>query len=183
MLVIVDFDALAQASDFPIERRQVVSLCWMQDLNQGLCNRISSRLNYRLKNDWAIEDQAKHLNSTACPYDQRAFNPFDPTAIWLSHLVLAINMFVVFNFDALAQTSDFQIERRQVIFLCWMQDLNQGLWDQISSRLNARWQTDWAIKDQAKTLNSTAVTMISKHSAHSNPLPFGFRTCLWLYTC
>ena len=30
----------------------------------------------------------------------------------------------------------------------------QGLWNRISSRLNARWQTDWAIYDQAKKLNS-----------------------------
>ena len=35
-----------------------------------------------------------------------------------------IYMFIVVNFDALAQASDFLIERRQVIFLCWMQDSN-----------------------------------------------------------
>ena len=35
-------------------------------------------------------------------------------------------IFVVFNFDALAQASDIQIKRRQVVFLCWMQDLNPG---------------------------------------------------------
>ena len=35
-------------------------------------------------------------------------------------------MFVVVNFDALAQTSDIRIERRQVVFLCWMQDSNPG---------------------------------------------------------
>ena len=35
-------------------------------------------------------------------------------------------IFVVVNFDALAQASDIQIERRQVVFLCWMQDLNPG---------------------------------------------------------
>ena len=40
------------------------------------------------------------------PYYQRAFSPLDPTAIWLSHLALAIYMFVV-NFDALPQASDF----------------------------------------------------------------------------
>ena len=44
----------------------------------------------------------KHFNSTTCPYGQRAFSPFDPTASWLSHLVLALNMFIVVNFDALA---------------------------------------------------------------------------------
>ena len=33
-------------------------------------------------------------------------------------------MFVAVNFDALAQASDIWIERRQVVFLCWMQDSN-----------------------------------------------------------
>ena len=37
-----------------------------------------------------------------------------------------IIMVFVVNFDALAQASDIQIERRQVVFLCWMQDLNPG---------------------------------------------------------
>ena len=53
---------------------------------------------------------------------------------------------------------------------------------QIASRLNARWQTDWAIEDQAKNLNSTAFPMISEHSAHVNPLSVDFRTWLWRYT-
>ena len=87
---------------------------------QGLWNRISSRLNARWQTDWAIEDQAKNLNSIARPYDQRAFSPLDPTAGWLSHLALAIYMFVVVNFDTLAQASDFLIERRQFVFICWM---------------------------------------------------------------
>ena len=37
----------------------------------------------------------KNLNSTARPYDQRAFSPLDPTAGWLSHLALAIYMFLL----------------------------------------------------------------------------------------
>ena len=110
--------------------------------------------------DWMLADKPtelsrikpKNLNSTARPYDQRAFSPLDPTVSWLSHLALAIYIFVVVNFDALAQASDIQIERRQVVFLCWMLDLNRGLRHQIASRLNARWQTDWAIEDQAKKL-------------------------------
>ena len=84
--------------------------------------------------DWMLADKPtelsriklKNLNSTARPYDQRAFSPLDPTVSWLSHLALAIYIFVVVNFDALAQASDIQIERRQVVFLCWMQDLNPG---------------------------------------------------------
>ena len=95
----------------------------------------------------------KNLNSTARPYDQQAFSPPDPTAIWHSHLALAIYIFVVVNFDALAQASDFRIERRQVVFLCWRQDSNpEGLRHLFASRLNACWQTDWAIEDQAKKL-------------------------------
>ena len=91
---------------------------------RGPRHQIASRLNARWQTDWAIEDQAKNLNSTARPYDQRAFSPLDPTVSWLSHLALAIYIFVVVNFDALAQASDIQIERRQVVFLCRMQDLN-----------------------------------------------------------
>ena len=74
----------------------------------------ASRLNARWQTDWAIEDQAKNLNSTARPYDQRAFSPLGPTVSWLSHLALAIYIFVAVNFDAQAQASDFRIERRQV---------------------------------------------------------------------
>ena len=88
--------------------------------HQGLRHQIASRLNARWQTDWAIEDQAKNFNSTARPYDQRAFSPLHPTAVWHSHLALAIYMFVVVNFDALAQASDIRIERRQVVFLCWM---------------------------------------------------------------
>ena len=75
---------------------------------------------------WAIEDQAKNSNSTARPYDQRAFSPLYPTASCLSHLALAIYMFVVVSFDGLAQAGHILIERRQVVFLCWTQDSNPG---------------------------------------------------------
>ena len=77
--------------------------------HQGLRHQIASRLNARWQTDWAIEDTAKNLNSTARPYDQRAFGPLDPTAVWHSHLALAIYMFVVVNFGALAQASDIRI--------------------------------------------------------------------------
>ena len=94
--------------------------------HKGLRHQITSRLNAHWQTDWAIEDEAKNLNSTARPYDQRAFSPLGPTVSWLSHLALVIYIFVVVNFDALAQASDIQIERRQVVFLCWNQDLNPG---------------------------------------------------------
>ena len=93
---------------------------------RGPRHQIASIPNAGWQTDWAIEDQAKNLKSTARPYDQRAFSPLDPTVSWLSHLALAIYIFVVVNFDALAQASDIEIERRQVVFLCWKQDLNPG---------------------------------------------------------
>ena len=74
----------------------------------------------------------KNLNSTACPYDQHAIIPPNHTAIWHSHLALNIYIFVVVNFDALAQASDFRIERRQVVFLCWKQIRTQRVSDTYS---------------------------------------------------
>ena len=65
-----------------------------------------------------------------------------------------------------------------------MQDSNpEGLWNPIFSRLNACCQTDWAIEDQAKkNWARQPFPMISKHSAHLTPLPFGIRTWFWRYT-
>ena len=146
IFVVVNFDALAQASDIQIERRQVAeSRIWTRNPR----HQIASRLNARWQTDWAIEDQAKNLNSTARPYDQRAFSPLDPTVSWFSHLALAIYIFVVVNFDALAQASDIQIERRQVVFLCWKQDLNPGSQTpnrqqtecSLTNRLSYRWSS------------------------------------------
>ena len=42
--------------------------------NHGLRHQIGSRLNARWQTDWAIEDQAKNLKSTARLYDQRTFH-------------------------------------------------------------------------------------------------------------
>ena len=123
-MCVVNFDALAQASDIRTERRQVAFLCWMQDSNPKVSDTYSPA-------NWMPADKSTELSrikqnliSTARPYDQQAFSPLDLTANWLSHLALAIYMFVVVNFDALAQASDIRIERRQVVFLCWMQDSN-----------------------------------------------------------
>ena len=60
----------------------------------------------------------------------------------------------------------------------------QGLRHLFASRLNACWQTNWAMENQAKkTWTRQPVPMISKHSAHSTSLPVGFRTWFWRYTC
>ena len=120
-----------------------------QDLRHQIANRLNARwLNYR--------GSSKNLNSTARPYDQRAFSPLDPTAGWLSHLALAIYMVAVVNFDALARARGFRIERRQVVYLCWMQDSNPR------SQTPNRQQTECPLtnrlsyRESSKNLNSTA---------------------------
>ena len=79
MFAVVDFEAVAQAIDFRIERRHFLVLCWMQDSKMGsLRHQIASRLNANSQTDWAIDDHAKrNLNSTATPYNERAFSPLD----------------------------------------------------------------------------------------------------------
>ena len=158
--------------------------------NQGLRHQIASGLNDRWQTDWAIEDQAKNLNSTARPYDQQALSPPDPTAIWHSHLALAIYIHTYIHTCLLLLIS--MLWHRQAIFESKVEKLSssaegrirtQGLKYLFTSRLNACWQTDWAIEDQAKPWTRQPVPMISKHSAHSTLLPIGFRTWLWRYTC
>ena len=126
-----------------------------------------------------------NLNSTARPYDQRAFSPLDPTAVWHSHLALAIYMFVVVKFDALTQASDIRIKRRQVIFLCLEQDSNPS-----GSQTPNPQQTECPLTirlsywgSSYKTWTRQPIPMISEHSAHLTPQPFGICTWLWRYTC
>ena len=90
VFVVVNFDALAQASDIQIERRQVVFLCWIQNLNPGSQTPNRQQTECSLTNRLSYRGSSKNLNSTARPYDQRAFSPLDPIVSWLSHLALAI---------------------------------------------------------------------------------------------
>ena len=135
----------------------LISMLWhRQAIFESKGDKLSSSAESRIRTqeisdtyspaDWMPADKPtgpsritlKNVNSTARPYDQQAFSPPDPTSIWHSHLALAIYIFVVVNFDALAQASDFRIERRQVVFLCWEQYSNPGdLRHLFASRLNA----------------------------------------------
>ena len=101
------------------------------------------------------------------------------------HACIHTYMFVVINFDALAQASDIRIERRQVVFLCWRQDSNPIRVSDTKS------PADWMPADKPtelsriklKTWTRQPVPMISEHSAHLTPQQFGIRTWLWRYTC
>ena len=83
-------------------------------------------------------------------------------------MAVVITMFVV-NFDGLAQASDFRIERRQVVFLFWLQDSNPGV-------SGIKSPADWMPADKAtelsriklKTWTRQPVPMVSEHSKKIN---------------
>ena len=151
--------------------------------HNGLRHQIASRLNARWQTDWAIEDQAKNLNSTALPYDQRAFNPLDPTAVWHSHLALAVYINVVVNFWC-SGTGKRYSNRKETSCLPL---LNAGFEPIRVS--DTKSPADWMPADKPtelsriklKTWTRQPVPMISEHSAHSTPQPFGICTWLWRY--
>ena len=92
-----------------------------------------------------------------------------------AHCTQFIIYISVVNFDALAQASD---------------SLNAGLEPRRS--LGTEYLADWMPADKStelsrimlrKTWTRQPVTVISEHSTHSTPLPFGIRKWLWRYTC
>ena len=155
-----------QANDFGIKRRQLVPAAecrvWIEvgksetpNGQQTKCPLIN-KLIY-----WGSSE-----NLIVHHYVKWAFSPLGITAGCV-------------NLYALTRAKWYQIERRQVDFICCMQDWNSGSRDRISSKLNASyppphphphhhphpplhphpptpWQTDWAIDFQAKNLKSIA---------------------------
>ena len=121
----------------------LISLLWhrqaiFKSKGDKLCSSAECRIWIRAPDtkspaDWMLADKPTELSRiklktwTRQPVPMISeLSPLDPTVSWLSHLALAIYIFVVVNFDALAQASDIQIERRHVVFFCWMQNLKQG---------------------------------------------------------
>ena len=152
MFVVVNFDALAQASDIRIERRQVF-LYWMQDSNprsqppirqQTECL-LTNRLSYRGSNQKSWTRQpvpmiSKHsAHPTSLPVGFR-------TWLWrYTCLLMLISMLwhrqAIFEWkgDKLSSSAECRIR-------------TQGLIHIFTRKLNACWQTDCAIEDQAKKI-------------------------------
>ena len=63
-------------------------------------------------NNNSNHSRIENLNSTARPYDQQVFSPPDPTAIWHSHLALAIYIFVVVTYIHTYRQTDRQTDRQ-----------------------------------------------------------------------
>ena len=89
-------------------------------------HQIASRLNDRWQTDWVTEDQANTWTRQPVPMISEHSAHLALLSGTYIHKYIHTYMFVVVNFDALAQASDIQIERRQFVFLCWMQDMNPG---------------------------------------------------------
>ena len=149
---------------------------------RGPRHQIASRLNARWQTDWAIEDQDKTWTRQPVPMISEHSAHLTPLSVdfrtWLwryTYMLLLISMLwhrqAIFKSkgDKLCSSAECRIWTR-------------GPRHQIASRLNARWQTDWAIDDQDKTWTRQPVPMISEHSAHLTPLSVDFRTWLWRYT-
>ena len=92
---------------------------------RGPRHRIASRLNARWQTHWAMEDQAKKT-WTQQPVPMISEHSSHLAPLSVDFRTLAINIFVVVIFNALAQASYIQIDMRQVVFLCWRQHINQG---------------------------------------------------------
>ena len=123
----------------------------------------SSRLNARWQTDWAIEVQAKSLNSTARPYDQRAFSPLGPTVSW----PLSIPG---------SGTGKRYSNRKETSCVPL---LNAGF---EPGAPETKSPADWMLTDKPtelsriklKTWTRQLVPMISEHSAHLAPLSVDF---------
>ena len=142
-------------------------------LTQGLRQLFASRLNACWQTDWAVEDQAKNLNSTARTYDQQAFSPPDPTASWLWHLALVINMFVVVNFDALAQAGKRYSNRKEPSCLPL---LNAGFEPKISDTYSP---ADWMPADKPTELSKIKLKTWTRHPV---PIISKQHTYIYIYT-
>ena len=94
---------------------------------------------------------------------------------WLTYAFVAVNS------NVLAQASYFLIERRQVAECrIW----TQCLWNWITSRLNAHWQTDWGIEDHLNSIahpyDQRAFSPLDPTAGWLSNLALAIYTCLLL---
>ena len=170
MFVVVNFDALAQASDIQIERRQVVFLCWKQDLNPGLqtpirqqteCS-LTNRLSYRGSSYKTWTRQPVPMISEHSAHSAPLSVDFR-TWLW-RYTCLLLLMSMLWHRQAIFKSKGAKLcssaESR-----IWTRDPRH----QFASRLNARWQTDWAIEDQAIKLELDSPSLWSASIQPTRP--------------
>ena len=152
-MFLVNFYAMAQTSDFGIERRQVVFPCWMQD------SKLGSHIHTNLPADWIPTHKATELSRIKLKtWIQQPVPVMSEHSAHLTSLTIGFCTWL-WRYTCLLLIS--MLWHRQSkgdrLSSSWMQDSKLGsLTHQFASRLNAHSQSDWAIEDQAKNLNSTA---------------------------
>ena len=151
---------------------------WTRDPRQL----IASRLNACWQTDWAIEDQAKTWTWQPVPMIREHSAHLAPLSVdfrtWLrQYTYLLLLILMLWHRQAIFKSKGNKLPSSAEGRI-WTRDPRHL----IASRLNACWQTDWAIEDQAKTWTRQPVPMISEHSAHLAPPSVDFRTWLRRYT-
>ena len=120
----------------------------MQDSNPGYQTPNRQQTECPLTN--RLSCRGSSWKPTAHPHDQRAFSPPEPTTSWLSHLFrwytcLLLLISILWHRQAIFESKGDKLSPSAE---CRIR--TQGLRHQIASRLYARWQTDWAVEDQAE---------------------------------
>ena len=136
---------------------------------QGLWHIFASRLNACCQSIELSRIKLKNLNSTARPYDQQAFSPLNFTASWISHLALVIYMFVVFIYVLWYRQAILESKGDKLSSSPECRIRTQGLRHLFPSRLNACWQTNWAIENQAKKLELDSPSLWSASIQPTQP--------------
>ena len=172
MFVGVNFDALAQASDIRIERRQVVFLCWEQDSNPSGSQTPNRQQTECPLTKWLSYQGSSYETWTRQPVPMISQHPAHLTSqpfgirTWLwryTRSLLLISMLwhrraiLESKGDKLSSSAESRIPT------------HQGLRHQIASRLNAYWQTDWAIEDQAIKLELDSPSLWSASIQPTSP--------------
>ena len=70
---------------------------------------------------WSIK--LKNLNSIAHPYDQRAFSPLNLLLVGFLTWLWWYTCLLLLTLMLWHRQVIFKMERRQAVFLCWMQDI------------------------------------------------------------
>ena len=68
------------------------------------------------------------------------------TYVYICHICVCLLVLIFMHWQ---QGSDIESKGDPLSSSAECRIRTQGLWNQISSRLNVRWQTDWAIEDRA----------------------------------
>ena len=138
---------------------------------QGLRHLLASRLNACWQTDWAIADQAKKLEldspslwsasiQPTRPHCQLAFAPGSGDI----HVCLLLLISMHWHRQAVLESKGDKLSSSAE---CRIR--TQGLRHLLASRLNACWQTNWAITDQAKKLELDSPSLWSASIQSARP--------------